>query len=101
MKVQAESLVYHRGEGFFKFSGRLLFIPGAAAGFVNIARAAERRTEGSVPMIPSGLRYDGEKPCVAHIVFGNPIYQNNFATKREIVAFVERKVRCLSGNNAC
>ena len=67
------------------------------AGFVNIASAAERCLRGKVPIIPAGLRYDEEKPWIGHIAFAEAIYRDNFSTKLELITFMERKVKGLSG----
>ena len=67
------------------------------AGFVNIASAAERCLCGKVPIIPAGLRYDEEKPWIGHIAFGEAIYRDKFSTKLELITFMERKVKNLSG----
>ncbi|MET0585032.1 MAG: hypothetical protein ABW099_09150 [Candidatus Binatia bacterium] len=67
------------------------------AGFVNIASAAERCLRWKVPIIPAGLRYDEEKPWIGHIAFGEAIYRNEFSTKLELIMFLERKVKDLSG----
>jgi 1-acyl-sn-glycerol-3-phosphate acyltransferase len=66
-------------------------------GFINIANAAERRLREKVPIIPVGLRYDEEKPWIARIVFGQAIYRDKFSTKPELIEYMERKVRNLSG----
>ena len=67
------------------------------AGFVNIASAAERCLRGKVPIIPAGLRYDEEKPWIGHIAFAEAIYRDKFSTKLELITFMERKVKDLSG----
>lgn len=67
------------------------------AGFVNVASAAERCLRGKVPIIPAGLRYDEEKPWIGHMVFGEAIYRDKFSTKPELITFMERRVKSLSG----
>ena len=67
------------------------------AGFANIASAAERCLCGKVPIIPGGLRYDEKKPWIGHIASGEAIYRDNFSTKLELITFLERKVKNLSG----
>ena len=67
------------------------------AGFVNIASAAERRLSRKVSIIPAGLRYDEGKPWIGHIAFGEAIYRDEFSTKLELITFLERKVKNLSG----
>jgi 1-acyl-sn-glycerol-3-phosphate acyltransferase len=67
------------------------------AGFVNIASAAERCLRWKVPIIPAGLRYDEEKPWMGHMVFGPAVYRNEFSNKLELITFMERKVKGLSG----
>ena len=52
---------------------------------------------GKMPIIPAGLRYDEEKPWIGHIAFGEAIYRDNFSTKLELITFMERKVKGLSG----
>lgn len=66
------------------------------AGFVNIARAAERCTGRDVPIIPAGLRYDQGKIWTARLSFGKAVYRNRFAGKQELLRSVEEKVRMLS-----
>jgi putative membrane protein len=70
------------------------------AGFVNIAKAVERRTGTSVPLIPAGLRYDRGKVWTARLNFGKALQRNCFVNRREFVRSVEEKVRMLSGLRA-
>jgi 1-acyl-sn-glycerol-3-phosphate acyltransferase len=67
------------------------------AGFVNIASAADRRLSRKVSIIPAGLRYDEGKPWIGHMAFGEAIYRDKFSTKLELITFMERKVKGLSG----
>jgi len=68
------------------------------AGFANVASAAERCLCGKVPIIPGGLRYDEKKPWIGHIAPGEAIYRDNFSTKLELITFMEREVKTLSGD---
>lgn len=67
------------------------------SGFVKIARAAERRTGSTVPIIPAGLHYDLEKLWTAHLSFGAAIHRSCFLDGWKLVRTVEEKVRTLSG----
>jgi len=66
-------------------------------GFVSVARAAERRLAAKLPIVPIGLHYERGRPWIGYITFGKPIYQDRFSTKPEMIAFIEREVRTLSG----
>ena len=85
--VDPNSTPKKKPEEFLPFEG----------GFVNIARAAKRRTGRDVPIIPAGLRYDQGEIWTARLSFGKALYGNRFANKRELLRSVEEKVRMLSG----
>ncbi|HVO92997.1 MAG TPA: lysophospholipid acyltransferase family protein [Terriglobales bacterium] len=69
-------------------------------GFVNMVAAAEQRLGGTIPIIPAGLRYGPGKSCVGNLVFGNAVFAQSFAAKKELVAFLESEVRRLSSGPA-
>lgn len=66
------------------------------AGFMVIARAAERRLGAALPIIPAGIRYTAGRTWIARVSFGRPIKRAEFASGRILLDHCERQVRELS-----
>lgn len=66
-------------------------------GFLHMVSAAERRHSIKIPMIPVGIHYRAEKPTVAMLRFGAPLYLHDNATRERQIAILEQKVKELSG----
>lgn len=65
-------------------------------GFVSIAASAEKRSKQEIPIVPAGIRYTPGKPWIAHLNFGKPAYRKEFNGAREIISYLETRVRKLS-----
>ena len=66
------------------------------AGFVTIARAAEKRLREPLPIVPMGLRYRANGVYLAEVQFGKPVYRRDFRSAEELVKDIEIKVKQLS-----
>jgi len=66
------------------------------AGFIHIAKAAERRCGIKIPMIPVGIHYRSGPPWVAVLRFGAPIYVEASQNKQTLIANIEHRVKELS-----
>lgn len=66
------------------------------AGFVTIARAAEKHLSEPLSLVPAGLRYSGKNPCLAQVRFGKAVGRNHFNSSAELVAYFEKQVKELS-----
>ena len=66
------------------------------AGFVTIARAAEKRLGEPLPILPMGLRYKANGVYLAEIQFGKPVYRRDFGSAQELVKYIEIEVKQLS-----
>jgi putative membrane protein len=69
-------------------------------GFLTICKAAEKRIHRLIPIVPVGLRYDGNHPVTVHIAFGKPVTSNGCACRQEFVRRLEERVSWLSGESA-
>jgi putative membrane protein len=67
------------------------------AGLLAIAKAAERRTGGSIPLIPVGLHYVREKTWRVRVAFGSALRTNDFDSQDAMLKKLEWEVARLSG----
>lgn len=65
-------------------------------GFLTICKAAERKTHKRIPLVPVGLRYEGDHPTTVHISFGTPLFIENRASEKTMVRKCEEEVLKLS-----
>lgn len=69
-------------------------------GFAAVAESAEKVMHQTIPIIPTGIRYDTGSTWVAHISFGAPIYRRDFPSRQCFIDLVADTVKRLSGLQA-
>ena len=65
-------------------------------GFLRICRAAERNAKQPIPLVPVGLRYEGDHPSTVHIRFGTPLFTTDSLDGKALVRKLEEEVSKLS-----
>jgi uncharacterized membrane protein/1-acyl-sn-glycerol-3-phosphate acyltransferase len=68
------------------------------SGFVSIVRAAERRTESAIPIVPIGFAYARESSGKWNIDMriGTPRFLSDFADEKSLVEALSARIRALS-----
>jgi len=65
-------------------------------GFLQILRAAEKKTNRAIPIIPAGLYYRRRECWEAVVRFGEPVWRARFSDPLHLLRFLERRVKELS-----
>jgi putative membrane protein len=76
-------------------SGLDEFLP-LKPGFIGVIRAAEKKLDQGIPIIPAGLHYSTGKCWVAHLRFGAPTWRNQFQRPGDLLRHVEALIKQLS-----
>jgi len=72
------------------------------SGFAVLAGAAERHLGAKIPMLPTGLVYtrvSQSSRSRVRLNIGEPVYLEDFASRRLLVSYMEQRVAELSGSN--
>ena len=65
-------------------------------GFLQILRAAEKKTNRAIPIIPAGLCYRPGACWEAFLKLGEPVCREHFSDPVQLLRFLEERVRELS-----
>ena len=65
-------------------------------GFLQILRAAEKKTNRAIPIIPAGLCYRAGACWEAFLKLGEPVCREHFSDPVQLLRFLEERVRELS-----